>query len=159
MKLGSRGLVSRWTGNATRRLRRRRTCSRKLRWVGWLAGSSSRGLLKSTLAFRPIECTLYRLVDAYLPTEVFSCVTSCNFREAAHRVYCVESQPRRCNIYARSRAPDVPWHARCVLYIFSRQKSPRSVRFRDLSFSLSHTYREETTAIDHVRCSFCHEYL
>lgn len=38
MKRGSRGLVSEWTGNATRRLRRRRTCSRKLRWVGWLAG-------------------------------------------------------------------------------------------------------------------------
>lgn len=31
-----------------------------------------RGLLPSAPAFRPIECTLYRLVDAYLLAEAFS---------------------------------------------------------------------------------------
>lgn len=42
-----------------------------------------RELLTSTLAFRPIECILYRLVDAYLLAEAFSRVALCNFWEVA----------------------------------------------------------------------------
>jgi len=42
-----------------------------------------RELLTPTLAFRPIECILYRLVDAYPLAEAFSRATLCNFREVA----------------------------------------------------------------------------
>lgn len=61
---------------------------------GLVSSSSSRGLLTSALAFKPIECTLYRLVDAYLPAEAFSRAILCNFREVASVLL-----RRECNIY------------------------------------------------------------
>lgn len=73
-----------------------RTCSWKFERRSGDLVVSSRVTPTSALAFRPIECTLYRLVDAYLPAEAFSRATLCNFRGAAY--YCTESV-----MYARAR--------------------------------------------------------